>query len=154
MNNAYPIYALGVLGALIATGYWSGQGPGFLLDIPSIILLMVLWSLMSMLAVGPVKCLQTIAQAFSPQGHAPAELEAALAHIQALGKYLLLSGGIGTLIGVMVLFGNAADLSQFTIGFAIALLTTFYAIILMAIFIVPMEESLKIHLAKAKSKRS
>jgi hypothetical protein len=148
MNKAYPIFVLGVLAVLIATGYWSGFGPGFLLDIPSIILLVVLWSLMSMLAVGPLKCLQTIGVAFSPLGRTAAEKKEALAHIQALGKYLLLSGGLGTLMGVMVLFGYAGDMMIFTNGLAVAMLTTFYAIILMAVFIVPMEESLKMSLAK------
>jgi flagellar motor component MotA len=137
MTRFYPIAFVLFLAICAAAVVMSGGRVAFIISIPSLLVVVVTAVVLSLgnFSVGEIgRCFRV---AFRRSPAQRAELHNALAFFDALVRYLLVSGFIGTLIGSMAMLGNLTDQSALGRGTALALTTILYALILWVGVVVP-----------------
>lgn len=92
---------------------------------------------------------RAFAASFRKEGAAEGELRKALAFFDAILSYLLLSGLLGSLVGIISMVGRIDDLKSIGLGMAIALLSLWYALILILAVAVPFRSGIRRRLAEA-----
>jgi flagellar motor component MotA len=75
----------------------------------------------------------------------------ALAFFDALGRYVITSGILGTLIGAIVMLANLGDVTRLGSGAALALITILYALIILIGVVVPFRTGVRRKLAELET---
>jgi len=84
------------------------------------------------------------------KGPSEEELEKGLLFFEAAQKYLLYSGFIGLMIGLIVLIGALGENSEgVASGFSLSLVTVLYALILVLVVVFPFKHGIKKRLIEA-----
>ena len=139
MNRFYFLAVILVLGVLAISMVFAAARIAIFLDIPTLIILTVP-SLALCLATFPPRDIgRSFAAAFTRHASTEAELRTAAVFFRSLERYILLSGFIGALIGIITIL-TVAELSNtegVATGFALLLLSVFYALVLMLALAVP-----------------
>lgn len=140
MRKIYPLFLLIAL-ALLASGYiFGGASIALGINLPCLLIVLGLAAAMS-LSVAPAR---EIASYFrEPYGDA-AEINRktllkAEHFFRSLRQYFLLSGGIGTITGIIILLALLDSPETIGRGMAIALITLYYGMIFSLILALPFE---------------
>jgi flagellar motor component MotA len=148
MTKFYPIAFILFLAICAAAVVMSGGQLAFIVSIPSLLLVVVTAIVLSLgnFSVGEIgRCFRL---AFRRSPAQRDELHNALAFFDALMRYLLVSGFVGTLIGSIAILGNLGDHTALGRGTALALTTVLYALILWVGIVVPFRTGVRRKLAE------
>jgi len=137
---------LGVVLILIFMGVMNGGSLGHVIDIPSV--LIVVGLTLGISWQGGVPLGKVVRSFFGGvfQGDELREVVLAWKHVRA---YVMVSGVVGTLLGMMLLFQNLDVYDAFFPGTATALITTFYAVVLSYLIFLPVQNRLEQQLVNA-----
>lgn len=150
MSRFYWAALVIVVAILVIAVVWS-LGTLLFLDVPSLIVVIVPVLAMSFAAFSPRDIGKSFRVAFTRQPAEPAELRTAAAFFKALERYIILSGLIGVFTGVISMLGAVSRDSSLNIasGFALLLVSAFYAIVLLLVVAVPFKAAVDKRLAQA-----
>jgi flagellar motor component MotA len=148
MTRFYPFAFLLFLAICVATIVTAGGSVLWFASVPSFLVVLVTSIVLSL---GNFS-LREIGQCFGIGYHRipPSRdaLNRALAFFDALVRYLIVSGFIGTLIGTMTMLGNLQSTEHIGRGTALALTTVLYALILWIGVVVPFRTGVRRKLAE------
>ena len=152
MRRFYLVSAAVVLG-LTAAGAITGGGLEYFLSVPSLIVVIVPPLILSVAHFSVREIRSAYSVAFLegvPRDTAArrAELKRAATYHRTLGIYLIVSGILGTLLGLIVLLANLTnDIETVGAGFSVSLVTVFYSVVLVLVFVVPFRAAIARQLA-------
>ena len=156
MSRLYWMWLVIVFG-LIVVAIVFAAGNLLFIDVPSMIVVLVPVLAMSFAAFSPREMRRSFHAAFSREAVEPGELKAASVFFAALSRYIILSGLIGVLTGIISLLGaisrNPDVKSNAAGGFALLLVSAFYAIILLLVVAVPFRAAVDKKLARSHEGR-
>jgi len=141
MKKIYFLSLVLVIGVLFGALIITGTSILAYVDIASLIFVLVPAFLLLLASYGPKEMGRAFKSAFS--GKTGAEVEKSIAFFTAMQRLFLLSGVLGTLIGVIAILSNLTDMSLVGRGFSVAILTIIYAIALTILVPVPFLLALK-----------
>ena len=132
------MYLISIIALIVIMGIAMSMGSGVFvfMDAPSILLVILITG--SMLAASGLtkdfirgfKVMMARENIFSLE-----ELKKALTAVKLVMKLLMASGGLGSIVGIIMLLSRLSEPSEFGPYLAVALLTWFYAILLWVIFL-------------------
>jgi flagellar motor component MotA len=137
-----------VIGMVGITGILSGGRLIYFLSVPSFIVVVLPAVLLTLGNFSLREMISAYAIGFKSGSVTRVNLEKARLVHAAMGKYLIASGVIGTMIGVIVMLGNLGDASAVGQGFAVSLITVLYAVVFYTIFVVPFQTGIQRRLAE------
>lgn len=145
MTKIYPISVLAILGMIAAAIMLSGGQFVFFLSVASAIMVVGITTALTLASHRPAEIASAFRAAFS--GGNGAELRASVAFFTSVQHYLLWSGFLSTLLGAIVLLGNLGTRQSVGAGTAVALITVFYAIVLVLLVTLPAKAAAQKRLA-------
>ena len=149
MKRLYIPMAIAVL-AIWAAAVLLGKGSlSWFFDLPSLVLVLFPAFFLSLGVFGFREIGRAFSVGFRKEGAVEADLRKALVFFEALPQYLILSGLLGTLLGVMTMMRWIDDLRSMGSGMALALLTVVYSLILTMVLVVPFRSGIRRKLAEA-----
>ncbi len=152
MSRFYWVALVIVLAVVVIAIVWS-LGTLLFVDVPSLVVVVVPVLAMSIASFSPREIGKSFRVAFARQPAEPAELRTAAAFFRALQRYLILSGLIGVFTGVISLLGWIGQKPSLSTnvasGFALLLISAFYAIVLLLTVAVPFRSAVDKRLAEA-----
>jgi len=142
----------------------AGGRLAYFASVPSLLVVVVSALVMSLANFRPGEIRRAFALAFRSSGGRSAggaevagtaaaergELEKALAFFDALLRYLLIAGLVGTMIGTITMLGNLGNVERIGRGTALALTTILYALLLWVILVVPGRTGIRQRLAELR----
>ena len=145
----FSVVAMILVLATIALGVVFAAGKAsYFVDYASALMVVLPALMLSLATFPPATIARSFAVAFDRRTSTDAELRTAAAFFRALQAYLLLSGLIGALIGVMtILAGLRAD-TNVAGGAALLLVTVFYSLVLILVVALPFRASVERRLAE------
>jgi flagellar motor component MotA len=149
--NRYYFIAVGlVLGVLLLGIVFAAAGITSFLDFPCLVMVVVPPGLLSLAAFPPRVVGRSFRVAFARQQAAEAELRRAVVVFRFMERSLVVSGLIGALIGVVAILSQLRDVEVQKLGqgFALLLITVFYALVLVLIVTVPFRAAVERRLAE------
>ncbi len=151
MSRMYWLWLVIVFGVIVGAVVLTA-GNLLFIDVPSMIVVLVPIMAMSFASFSPGEMGRSFRAAFGREAVEEGDLKAASVFFRALARYIVLSGLIGVLTGIISLLGaisrtpglkeNAAG------GFALLLVSAYYAIILLLVVAVPFRAAVDKKLAK------
>mgnify|MGYP006265935887 CR=1 FL=1 len=152
MTKFYPVAVILFLLICVAAIVMAGGRLAYFLSIPSLLVVVVSALVMSLANFRLGEIGRAFALAFRSSGSRAAadrgELEKALAFFDALLRYLLIAGLVGTMIGTITMLGNLGNVERIGRGSALALTTIFYALLLWVLVVVPGRTGIRQKLAE------
>ena len=143
----FPMVAAAL--ALWGFGVWVDRSSLLMyMDVPSLVVVVCPAFFLSLGVFG----LREMGRAFTAgwrDGLSETELRKALAYFDALQQYLIISGVIGTLIGVTTILGQYGDSGSVGKGMALSLLTVLYSLVFMMVIVIPFRSGIRKRLAEA-----
>jgi flagellar motor component MotA len=135
--------------AMIALGVMFAAGKvSYFLDWPSVIMVVFPTLVLSLATFPPAVIGRSFAAAFDRRTSTEVELRTAATFFRALQGYLLLSGLLAALLGVMtILAGLKAD-TNVAGGAALLLVSVFYSLVLILLVALPFRASIERRLAE------
>ncbi len=145
MKKSYVSVVL-IFGGFLFLTFWVGVGLdtiGVYLDIPSAILILffAFVPLLATYSFGEIRNCFVIG--FRKSGVDKVDIKNAILFFSSLQKYLILSGLLGTFVGVIALLSFLGSPGEVGKGMAVALLISFYAVILSIVIAVPFKTGLQ-----------
>ena len=137
---------LGMLVLLSLLSYFGGLGFGLSLvfvDCISFLLIFSFSTLASLTNYSFKEGWQMFRRAFGNRTFSLIEIQQAVLFFRNLGLYILLSGVLGFIAGVIFMMVNLEDTSSVGPNMAVALLALFYAVVIRQFFIQPLLNSLE-----------
>ncbi len=151
MSRFYFIAVALVIGLIAAAICWDASSLAFFFDAPSLIVVIAPVLAMCLAVFSPREIGRSFRAAWG--GGEEQDLRAACVFFRALERYFLLSGLLGVLMGVISMLaatGSDADMKR---GFAMLLISIFYALTLLLVFAVPFRTAVEKNLAEAAGKQ-
>jgi flagellar motor component MotA len=143
MSRFYPVSVVLTLAVFVAGALLAGGQIGFFLSGPSLAVVLIASLFLSLSSSSPAEIGRHFAVGFKRGEQDPAELERALFYFDALGRYLVVSGLIGTVIGAIAILGNPGDVTTLGRGTALALTTLLYGALLWLTVVVPFRTGIR-----------
>lgn len=137
MNKALPILLILGLALICGAVVTSGGGINTFLNIPSLILVLLLPLLLTLATHGFGEIGASFRAAASRDSLDKEALQNAVLFFRSLSRYMLLSGFTGTITGFIALLAFADDSAAIAANMSLALITTYYAIVLYLVFCLP-----------------
>ena len=128
MKKFYPISLVLFLVFIAVAMILSGPGFGVYLSVSSLIIVVGLPLVILLATHSPREMSSAFRAAY--QSSDPVELRASVVFFSAMQRYLLWSGVLATMVGVVAMLSVLGEKSSVGAGAALALLTVFYSIIL------------------------
>lgn len=148
MKRFYPVAIVAFVGLTILAIVLAGAPLGSYFSVASLLIVVLLPAVL----LRATHSFAEIGAAFrAPRTGGENDLRVAIAFFGALGRYLLWSGFLATMIGVIALLSNLGDTSRIGYGAAIALLTVFYSIVLNLLVALPFRYAAEKKLAIVRS---
>ena len=148
MNKFYPVSVILVLAIFAGAIVTAGGVFGMFISIPSLVVVLLTSFVLSLASSKPAQLGRHFSIGFRSGPQDAADLKKALAYFDALGRYLLVSGLIGTTIGAISILGALNEVETIGRGTALALTTIFYGAILWMLVVVPFRTGLRNKLAE------
>lgn len=149
MTRFYPFAVLVTIAVFIVAILTTGGAFVHFASIPSLILVLVPALAMSLANYSLAGLGRCFAVGFRGGATGRRELLEARAYFTALGKYLIVSGLVGFLLGAVIMLSNlGGDPSVIGAGTAVALLTVLYAIVFYILIPVPFVTGIQRKLAQ------
>lgn len=137
MNKSYPIWLVIFLALCVAAIVLAGGSLAWFASLPSLLVVLGITVVLSLSSFSMKEIGAAFSRAFAP-GQASAEERAAgTAFFEALGRYLVPAGILGTLIGIMTMLAATAETALLGRGMALALTTILYSLVLYLAVVVP-----------------
>ena len=143
-----------VLGLIAASVRMAGGRLTVFVSLGAFALVVLPAVLMSLANFSFVEIGDAFAAAFGSDGSrggeaARARLERARIFHEALGRYIIGSGVLATFLGVIIMLANLnSEVATVGSGFAIALITVFYSLVLYVVLVVPFRAGIERRLAE------
>ncbi len=150
MNRFYFIAVILVIGLIAAAIVWNVTSIAYFLDVPSLIVVIVPVLALCFATFSPRDMGRSFRAAFSRGQVETSELKTAAVFFRALERYILLSGFLGALLGVMSLLWMMRSDTKIATGFAMLLISVFYALILLFVLAVPFRVAVDRKLVEAE----
>ena len=148
MRWFYLVAVVAVL-ATLALGVVSAAGKlSYFLDWPSVIMVLAPVIVLSLASFPPSTVGRSFAVAFERRKATDAELKAAAVFFRSLQSFVLLSGAISSMIGLVTILANLRDLSSVGKGAALLLVSLFYALVLTLVVAIPFRTAVERRLAE------
>ncbi len=150
MNRFYFAAAALALGVLALGTVFAAARLNLFLDYPSLIMVIVPAAVLCLAAFPPRVIGKSFVVAFSRQAATEQELRQAAVFFMSLQRFFLLSGAIGALIGIVTILAQLQEVAMAKIGqgFALLLITVFYALVLTLVLAVPFRAAVERRLAE------
>ena len=132
---------------------FCGSAVWTVVDLPSLVVVLGLASILSLGGFSFSEIRNFFKVAFRSGDVSGSEFETlkkAAVYFRALQGYLILSGILGTLLGTITMLAQYEDKSMLGQGVALALLTVFYAVILIATVALPLRAAAEKRIAEAE----
>jgi flagellar motor component MotA len=149
MKKIYGILIIVTLALFTLGIVFAGASLLAYINFPAFIVVVVPPCLLAIAAFGLHSFGRSFAVAFQNVAATTKELKVALAFFNVLGRVVLLSGFIGTMIGLIAMLANIEDPEQIGPAMSIALVTLFYSLVLMCIVTVPFKAAIHKRLAES-----
>ena len=146
MKKFYPVSVLLFVGITALAILFSGLRFGYYISLPPLVIVVGFPAVMLFATHGPAEIRAAFRAAY--QSSDPAELRLAVVFFSAAQRYLLWSGFIATLLGIVALLASLGDESHIGAAAALSLITVLYAIILNVIFALPFRHAAEKRLAR------
>jgi flagellar motor component MotA len=146
MKKFYPVSVVLFLGITVLAIAVSGFRVGYYFHVPALVVVVALPAAMLFATHSPGEIRAAFRAAY--RGEDPSELRQSVSFFGALGRYLLWSGLIATLIGVVALLGTLGDSAHVGSGAALALITLLYAIVVNMVVALPFRHAAEKRLAR------
>lgn len=150
MKKFYPVSVLIVFAVVISAIIMNGVSIALYLNIPALIFVVVLTAGLLFGTYSPREMGEAFRAAY--HGTDAAVLRKAVVFFGAMHRYLLWSGALATLTGVIVLLASLGDETTIGFGAALALITVMYAIVLSLVLALPFRHAAEKRLAEVKAK--
>ncbi len=150
MSRFYIIAVVLVIGLITATISWDASSVAFFFDAPSLIVVIVPALLMCFAVFSPRDIGRSFRAAWG--GVEERDLKAAAVFFRALERYFLLSGFLGVLMGVISMLPASGSDANTKTGFALLLISIFYALTLLLVLAVPFRAAVEKKLAELEEK--
>ena len=137
MSRFYFIAVLVVLGIFTLGTVFAAARIEYYVDYPSALIVLVPPIVLCFAAFPPRVIGRSFRVAFDGVTATEGELKSAAALFRTFERSILLSGLIGALIGVIVMLSQLASISNVSGGFALLLVSVFYALIVTLALPVP-----------------
>ena len=147
MRKFYPVSVIIVFAVVIFAIIMNGVSIGLYVSIPALIFVVVLTTGLLFGTFSPSEMGEAFRTAY--HGTEPSALRKAIAFFRAMHHYLLWSGVLATLTGIIVLLATLGDETTVGFGAALALVTSFYAIVLSLALALPFKHAAEKRLAEA-----
>ena len=147
MNRFYPFGVLIFLGMIAFAVGINGPYFGVFLNIPSLIMVLGLPAALLFATHSPREMRAAFRAAYRSED--AAELRASISFFVAMQRYLLWSGFLATMLGVIVLLAVLGDETMIGAGAALALITVLYSLILNLGIALPFRHACEKRLARA-----
>ncbi len=154
MSKFYPVSVLLALALFAVAISMAGGVFGMFISIPSLVVVLVTSFVLSLASSNPAQLGRHFAIGFRSGPQDTADLKRALAYFDALGRYLIVSGLVGTTIGAISILGTLNDVETIGRGTALALTTLFYGVLLWMLIVVPFRTGLRNKLAEVAVDRT
>ena len=128
MKKFYPISLVLFLTLIAVAIIMSGPGFGVYLSLPSLIIVLGLPAAILLATHSPREMGMAFRSAY--RNSSSGELRAAVVFFSAMQRYLLWSGVLAPMVGVVAMLSVLGDKSSVGMGAAIALITVLYSIVL------------------------
>jgi len=148
MNRFYFVAVVLVLGVLVLGMVFAAAQPLVFIDIPGLVMVVVPTLVLCLATFPPRVIGRSFTVAFIRQPASEPELRQAAVFFRSMERYLLLSGLIGAIIGIVTMLTLLLDVAKFGQGLAILLLTVFYAVLLMLVLAIPFRTAVERRLAE------
>jgi flagellar motor component MotA len=149
MNRFYPFAVVITIAVFVVTVLATGATFTHFLSLPALIVVVVPTLAMSLANFSLAGLGRCFSIGFRKGPADRSALLAAKAYFEAVGRYLVVSGALGLLIGVIVLLAYlGGDPSVIGAGTAVALLTVLYAVLLYILVPVPFGVGIRRKLAE------
>lgn len=150
MNRYYFVAAALVVGVLTLGVVFAAARLGAFLDFPCLIMVVVPPALLSLAAFPPRVVGRSFRVAFARQQAAEADLRQAIVVFRFVERSLLVSGFIGALVGIVAILSQLreVEVQKLGQGFALLLITVFYALVIVLIVAVPFRAAVERRLAE------
>ncbi len=135
MSRFYFVAVVLVVGLIAATISWDASSVAFFFDAPSLIVVIVPVLAMCFAVFSPRDIGRSFRAAWGDV--VERDLKAAAVFFRALERYFLLSGLLGVLMGVISMLAATASDADMKTGFALLLISIFYALTLLLVLAVP-----------------
>ena len=149
MNRYYFIALVLVLGVLALGIVFAAARLNAFLDYPCLIMVVVPPALLCLAAFPPRVVGRSFLVAFARQEASEADLHQAVVFFRFLERSALVAGFIGALIGIVAILSQLreVEVAKLGQGFALLLITVFYALVLMLVVTVPFRAAVERRLA-------
>jgi len=137
MKRTYFIFLILSIGMLILGIVFAGAVLGLYFNVPAFIIVVFLPAFMVIGVFGLQTFLRSFRLAFDGTEATAEQLTTGAALFSMLGRSLLLTGFITTMIGLIAMLGELRDKSELGRTVAIALITLFYSLILIFLISAP-----------------
>jgi len=140
MRKTYPLFLLIAL-ALLASGYiFGGASIALGINLPCLLIVLGISSAMSLSVSSAREITSYFREPFKSEDEADRKiLRNGEIFFRSLRYYFFLSGGIGTLTGVLILLSMVDSNEAIGLGMAIALITLYYGMVFSLILAIPFE---------------
>lgn len=150
MNRFYFVAVALALCVLALGMVFAAARIDYFMDYPSLIVVVVPAVVLGLAAFPPRVIGRSFTVAFSRQAASEAELRQAAVFFRALERFILLSGFLGALIGVVTILSQQEEVPMKKVaqGFALLLITVFYSLVLTLVLAVPFRAAVERRLAE------
>lgn len=152
MKKLYILWVLAFIGIVIIGIVLAGGDIRWFISVASFVIVVLPGLLLSLANFSPTEIFHFFGMGFGSKELTEADLKKGLAFFRALQYYLILSGIIGTLIGLVAMLGTIEDPSKIGVAMSVALLTILYAFILTAAVTVPFHTGLRRKIAEIENR--
>ena len=143
MKKIYILMFLLFMGLWALAILFSGVRVAFYFNMPCIIIVVGGACILSLCTYSPAEIIRSFSIAFAGEKGDRISLKNGILFFKALQSYFILSGIIGFFIGTIAIMSAVEDKSIVGRGFAIALLTILYSLVLMAVVTIPFKIGLQ-----------
>lgn len=143
MKKSYFVSLLLFVALFIGAIITSGGRILTFINIPSIIMVAATTFVLLMGSFSLPEMGRCFSAAFADSEATRGELEIAAAFFSSMTKYLLLSGGLGTLVGSITMLSQLTMADKIGFGAALSLMTVLYALILISVVSLPFQAGIK-----------
>jgi flagellar motor component MotA len=146
MKKVYPVSIVVFVGMVVAGIVLAGSSLGVFISLGSFIIVVGLPAAVIFATHSPGE----VGRAFAApsRSDSPAELKASAVFFSAMQRYLLWSGFLATMIGVITLLAYLGETASVGRGAALALLTVFYSVVLNLVVALPFRHAAEKRLAE------
>jgi flagellar motor component MotA len=150
MNRFYFVGVILVLCVLVFGMLFAAAGIGYFVDFASLIMVVIPAVILCLVTFPPRVIGRSFTVAFNRQTASEAELRQAAVFFRTLKRFILLSGFIAALIGIVTILWQQQDMptAKISQGFAVLLISVFYSLILILVLAVPFRAAVERKLAE------